>query len=275
MIVKYQWKRCPEFNDITAYFIEIAKDEISPDLLKRLSNKDKAILKNDEYIKSVNDWAKKNPTLASKECIYILASEDGKHIKLEMPEFPYSGQWNAYNPFIEVSYKINTLDQLVEYSIKITIQKYLQSRSELIEIGKMYPDLLGGNDNMIGRIGEYIALKFLKKIGQNPKKVIGSSNPGFDLIDGNIMTQVKCITKENINGKTVRLTKPWNQFLLIELDNDYIPERVGIINNEQFNYAIKENNTWSQNPIVKLTMLSGKGLIGKYGKVYKKEEIDI
>ena len=116
---------------------------------------------------------------------------------------------------------------------------------------------------------------FLRKIGQNPKKVIGSSNPGFDLIDGSIMTQVKCITKENKNGKTVRLNIPWNQFLLIELDDDYIPERIGIINEKQFNNARNENSTLSQKPVVKLTMLSEKGLIGKYGTVYKKEEIDI
>jgi hypothetical protein len=159
--------------------------------------------------------------------------------------------------------------------IKDAIKNYLQARSAIIAIGKKYPHEMGGNDNIIGRIGEYIGLQFLKSIGQNPIKVQYSSNPGYDFIDEALQTQVKVITSENESGKNVRLKKPWNQFVLIELNNDYIPKRIGVLTEEQHQKAILENPNWSQTPVVKLSMLSKNGLIGKYGKIFHQDEISI
>lgn len=73
----------------------------------------------------------------------------------------------------------------------------MQARSKLRALGERYPDRIGGNDNIIGRIGEFIALQFLKSLGRHPAKIECSSNPGYDLIDGEIKTQVKAITHEN------------------------------------------------------------------------------
>ena len=41
------------------------------------------------------------------------------------------------------------------------IIRYLKARKELLSIAASYPDHFSGNDNIIGRIGEYIAIKFL------------------------------------------------------------------------------------------------------------------
>ena len=102
-----------------------------------------------------------------------------------------------------------------------------------------------------------------------------SSNPGYDLIDGQIQTQVKVITEENQKGRNVRLTEPWNQLLLIELGQHYRPVRIGVLTKEQHQKALSENSNWSSTPIVKRTMLGPKGLISRYGRVYQGNELSV
>jgi hypothetical protein len=159
--------------------------------------------------------------------------------------------------------------------IKIAVAKYLLARTEAIKLGSLYPQRFGGNDNIIGRIGEFLALRFLESIGQQPLKVEGSSNPGYDLIEGSVKTQVKVITHENQKGRSVRLKEPWNQLVLIELGGDYTPIRIGVLTKAQHEIALEENKKWSSKPIVKITMLGSKGLIGKYGRVYESIELSV
>ncbi len=165
--------------------------------------------------------------------------------------------------------------KMADSEIQDAIEEYLQARSNILAVGRKYPDRFGGNDNIIGRIGEFLALRFLESIGQHPSMIGHSSNPGYDLIEGNIQTQVKVITSENKKGRNVRLKKPWNQFLLIELGNQYKPESFGLLTEAQHFQAIEDNPTWSQTPIVKLTMLGPKGLLGKYGQVYRASQLSI
>jgi hypothetical protein len=155
------------------------------------------------------------------------------------------------------------------------IEKYLHARKNILELGRSHPERIGGNDNIIGRIGEFIALRFLESLGQKPEKILHSSNPGYDLVENNIQTQVKVITSENEKGKTVRLKKPWNQFVLIELGEHYKPERIGVLTEAQHQTALSENEGWSQTPVTKLSMLGPKGLIGRYGTIYEKNEVAI
>ena len=162
-----------------------------------------------------------------------------------------------------------------DIEIQKSINEYLEARKKILDVGRKYPDRIGGNDNIIGRIGEFIALRFLESIGQKPIMAESSSNKGYDLIQNKILTQVKVITSENKNGRNVRLKKPWTQFLLIELGDNYTPKRIGLITETQHQEALKENKTWSLNPYVKLTMLGKKGMVGRYGKVYCENEISI
>ena len=162
-----------------------------------------------------------------------------------------------------------------DLQIQEAIDKYLQARHELLLLGKAHPSRIGGNDNIIGRIGEFVALRFLEHLGQHPVKVEGSSNPGYDLIEGTLQTQVKVMTEENQKGRNVRLTEPWNQLVLIELGEHYKPRRIGLLTREQHHRSCQENITWSVTPYVKRTMLGPKGLIGKYGRVYTGSEIAV
>ena len=160
--------------------------------------------------------------------------------------------------------------------IQSAIERYLQARHVLLEIGRRYPGLIGGNDNIIGRIGEYIALRFLeRRLGQRPVRVTGNANPGYDFVDADTQTQVKVITDENKEGRNVRLVEPWNQFVLIELGQHYRPVRIGIISKGQLQRACSENSGWSPTPIVKRTMLGPRGLIARYGRVYQAHELDV
>lgn len=163
--------------------------------------------------------------------------------------------------------------------IQESINKYLEARKSILAIGKKYPERIGGNDNIIGRIGEFIALLFLESIGQNPRMVESSSNPGYDFIQGERKTQVKVITSENQRGVGNPLKEGWTQFILIELGDNYIheniPEKIGLITEAQHKEALDEDKELKPVPTVKLTMLGPDGLFGRYGKVYDKNEISI
>ena len=77
--------------------------------------------------------------------------------------------------------------------IQAAINRYLKARHQLIVFSEDYPERMGGNDNIIGRIGEFIALRFLERRGQHPRKHKSSSNKGYDLYEGRRRTQVKVI----------------------------------------------------------------------------------
>lgn len=158
--------------------------------------------------------------------------------------------------------------------IQSVIESYLQARKRLLELGREVPERIGGNDNIIGRIGEFIGLRFLESLGHRPQKAEGASNPGYDLIEGDCLTQVKAITHENQRGRSVRLTPGWTQLLLIELGEHYQPERIGCITLAQHRQAIAAGFARTGTPLVRLSMLGSGGLIGRFGRVYGRKEIE-
>ncbi|MDR5892330.1 hypothetical protein QC820_05835 [Halomonas mongoliensis] len=107
-----------------------------------------------------------------------------------------------------------------DQQIQVAIEAYLQERSAILALGREVPERIGGNDNIIGRIGEFIGLRFLEALGQRPEKVEGASKPGYDydLVEGACRTQVKAITYENQRGRSVRLTPGWTQFEVVQLE---------------------------------------------------------
>ncbi len=147
------------------------------------------------------------------------------------------------------------------------IKNYLLVRRQLFEVAEKYPDEMRGNDNIIGRIGEYLALQFLRAKGRFPTKTKSLSQAGFDLEEGALRISVKLLTSENVKGRGVRLKDPWDEFLLIQLSTSDLTGTVGLITKDQFTRALAENDSWGTNPIVKSGMLSKNGLFGKYGVV--------
>ena len=143
--------------------------------------------------------------------------------------------------------------------IQTAIERYLLARHDLLQLGRVRPGRIGGNDNIIGRIGEFIALRFLEGLGQHPTKVRGSSNQGYDLVEKQRQTQVKVITEENQKGRNVKLTEPWNQFVLIELGQHYKTVRIGILTKAKQEEALAENAGWSRTPNCQTHNVGSKG----------------
>lgn len=62
--------------------------------------------------------------------------------------------------------------------------------------------------------------------------------------------------------------------MLIELGEHYTPVRIGLLTKEQQQKAIAEGFAKTDLPVVRLSMIGTKGLIGRYGRVYGREEIE-
>lgn len=162
-----------------------------------------------------------------------------------------------------------------DQEIQEAIEHYLQARARLLALGERYPERFGGNDNIIGRIGEFVALRFLERQGYKPRKAQGKSNPGYDLLEGERRIQVKAISQENRKGRSVRLTDPWDLLVLIELGDGYRPVRIGMLTREEHNQARTADKRLSAAPVVRLGMLSKTGLIGKHGKVFEGDQVAV
>lgn len=149
--------------------------------------------------------------------------------------------------------------------------KYLIARKEFLDVANETEEL-SGNDNIIGRIGEFIAYQFLSD--RNPRKNENISEKGFDIIcDQNTRVSVKTITSENKAKRTTRIKEPWDELMVIELGEKGIINRIGQLTKEEFLKALSQNRNFGNEPFCKLTMLNPNGLIGRYGKVLSHKEI--
>ena len=156
---------------------------------------------------------------------------------------------------------------IAKAEIDEAISQYLSVRLRFFEVAAKYPNYLAGNDNVIGRIGEYLGMIYLESQGRKVQKVSSPTEKGHDLKEGSVRISVKILTSENVLGRGLRLTEPWDELVLIELDTKSLIYRVGTLQKIEFELAISENSGWSRNPYVKKTMLGAKGLIGRYGRI--------
>lgn len=113
MKVLFKWEKCSRFKDRDAYFIEVPIREMTAEIKDKLTEADRQRIESGLYIEEVNSWARVNPRLAKPDHIYLLFSKDGRECSLEMPWYPYSGQWNFFNPFTIENKKIIALTDLL------------------------------------------------------------------------------------------------------------------------------------------------------------------
>lgn len=152
--------------------------------------------------------------------------------------------------------------------IKKVIDQYFLARKTLFELELKYPNELSGNDNIIGRIGEYIALRFLETKGREVIKNRSRTEKGYDLVDtkSGSKISVKIITTENKGGSSTRLKQPWDEVVFILLDKNYEIHKIGLLTKKQFNDALSAKSITSSEPIIRRSMLGKKGLF-RYGIV--------
>jgi hypothetical protein len=117
MIIKYIWIKCPLYEEMDTYFVEIPYNEVTNDIRSKMRQRDLDDINDKEYISHINGWAKINPGLANENCFYFLVPSDESTFKLEEPSLPYSGQWNSSNHFIKVGRKVTKIsDYIMEES---------------------------------------------------------------------------------------------------------------------------------------------------------------
>jgi hypothetical protein len=158
--------------------------------------------------------------------------------------------------------------------LKAMAREYLQARHQFLTSAAAHPEL-SGNDNIMGRIGEMVAVQFLRSQGRKVDKHKASNHAITDLVavDDNGTTRlvsVKLISAENKRGTTTPLKPGWDDFILVELQANYEVKRLGWLNIEAVQSQEQEALVESS-PITNRSMLTTKGIIGRFGRVYDSE----
>jgi hypothetical protein len=152
--------------------------------------------------------------------------------------------------------------------------KYLRARKAFRDATDKIPEL-SGNDNLVGRIGEFIAIQFLhdklhrNEIARNENVV----QTGYDILADGKRVSVKVITAENKSGSTTPIREPWDELVFVELAADAEVSRIGFLEKRGFQEALRSGFLKSKFPIAKRRMLDPMRLIDRYGRVYKAEEL--
>lgn len=165
------------------------------------------------------------------------------------------------------------------YKIKIKekIRKYLIARKEFLDFANKNDDLIG-NDNIIGRIGEYIAINFYKEKGLKPIRAKTSNNPTFDLIVNRKYVSVKIITSENKKGKTTEISdkknNSWDEVLIILLNEEYKVYKIGLLKRKIFEEEKKKGNYKNKRFIADRKLFDPNGIFEQFGEVWSGKAVE-
>ena len=159
--------------------------------------------------------------------------------------------------------------------LKELAREYLKARGEFLTKSADYPEL-AGNDNLMGRIGEMVAVQFLRSHGRKVDKHLKLNHAVTDLYTaeaGNASRSisVKLISAENQRGTTTLLKNGWDEFILVELLPNYEVKRLGWLTIESLPPTVQKT-LLQKAPITSRRMLEANGLIGKHGKVYDSQD---
>jgi hypothetical protein len=155
--------------------------------------------------------------------------------------------------------------------LKQVARDYLEARHVFLTKSAAYPELKG-NDNLMGRIGEMVAVQFLRSQGRTVDKHEDSNFPVTDLAvkepgGKQRFVSVKLISAENTRGSSSALKYGWDEFILVELQANYEVKRLGWLTMEHLRSQQQEGMV-AGSPITKRRMLDADGLIGLFGQVY-------
>jgi len=153
-------------------------------------------------------------------------------------------------------------------------KEYLDARKNFRDYADK-DDVLKGNDNIVGRIGEAIAHSFLEQQGRNPEVNENQTEPGFDITceNPNEQISVKLITSENKGGSTSKIRKPFNAFIGIEIDENNEIIYLGYISENDFDKGLQKLRRVPE-PIFSRTMFNKVNLFNRFGDLYEKPALD-
>jgi hypothetical protein len=165
------------------------------------------------------------------------------------------------------------MKELAKY--KLVAKNYLKARQDFLSVAEK-TDWLFGNDNLVGRIGEFVAYQYLHEHNRQPVRPISRTEKGFDFLcdNGKTKISVKSITAENKAGSTTIISEPWDELILITINTKAKVEKLGIITKEQFQNAIEKGHIKSKTPYARRSMVGSKGLISKFGEIINEKIIN-
>lgn len=149
-------------------------------------------------------------------------------------------------------------------------REYLQARKKFRDATDKN-SLLSGNDNIVGRIGEFIAVQFLEKEFKR-KNITRNQNPverGYDIIADQKKVSVKTITAENSSGRTTKIKDPWDEFVLVEIGENNQVLRIGYLVKKDF-LTIYPND---QYPVAARSMFHEGHIIFQKGKIFQGKRV--
>lgn len=154
------------------------------------------------------------------------------------------------------------------------LKKYvLVARQKFLTDTKDYEQMMG-NDNIIGRIGEFVALDFLTRQGRKVNKNKNRVEKGFNLLcKDSDKISVKLITAENKYGRTTRLKDTRTEFILITLDEGYKVERIGHMRKDELLRAVEAKFLRNAEPLADRKMTNDGGLFERFGRLYKGDDV--
>ncbi len=104
---------------------------------------------------------------------------------------------------------------------------------------------------------------------RNPIRPESKTEKGYDFLCDNRTTKisVKTITHENKAGSTTKLNEPWDELILITINEKIQVERFGILTKKQFKIALEKKHLKSEMPYARRTMVGPNGLITLFGTI--------
>ncbi len=135
---------------------------------------------------------------------------------------------------------------------------------------------LRGNDNIVGIIGEFVAVQFLEKEFKR-KSVKRNENPvekGYDIVADGKKVSVKTITAENASGRTTPIKEPWDELVLVELGENSRVLRIGYTTYKEFEHfrkSLNEGEDWR--PVASRSMFNKGGLVFEKRKIFEGTEV--
>lgn len=163
--------------------------------------------------------------------------------------------------------KMQNYDQL-----KRLAREYLKARHIFLKAALKLPDL-HGNDNIVGRIGELVAIQFLRDQKRKVEKNASAVQKGFDLMTSDKkMISVKTITAENKSGRTTKIKDPWDELVLITLNEKYKVDKIGHIKNSQLQKIFNQGGITSLEPYATRKLLED-GVLFSEKNIYQGKKV--
>lgn len=161
-----------------------------------------------------------------------------------------------------------------EAILKKLARDYLVARKKFRHAADKAPEL-NGNDNIIGRVGEFIAVQFLE---HKIKRRLVSRNEnmvqvGYDIKADGKKVSVKIITSENKSGRTTPIKDHWDELIIIELGVNSKVSQIGFISRDKFDEAVKDNLFRNSHPTASRSMLKDGGLFSRYGRIFTGKDL--